>query len=239
MPVLNFTKEEVVTLLGALRTEIKDWDGRIQGSAPRKVDWIKRNIGECLALRARLQDAACSTSQDESLDAVEKPVDAQITEAEAKRRTAIAKMIIAEIQVGEALHSGSIGPFLGGYPAEGMIWHHNHGWLHPKKYIEAAQADIEAGEITREEVADALGIDVAELDAAPGYSFVGDIEEYAPDSNPFEITDADEPVTAGIDTQKASDGKVRIDITVGGRTLTVDGHESLLEALSNLNRRSL
>lgn len=78
-----------------------------------------------------------------------------------------------------------------------------------------------------------------DVDAAPGYSFVGDIEEYAPDSNSFEITDADEPVTAGIDTQKASDGKVRIDITVGGRTLTVDGHESLLEALSNLNRRSL
>ena len=27
-----------------------------------------------------------------------------------------------------------------------------------------------------------------------------------------------------------------IDITVGGKTLTVDGHESLMEALSNLNR---
>lgn len=217
-----------------------------------------------------------------------KDTKAGMTLAEAKRRKAIAEMIIAEIQVGEALHSGSIGPFLGGYPAEGMVWHHNHGWLHPRKYIEAAKADIEAGETTREEVADALGIDVAEVDAEnardrariqlgdaifydcrlqsnladgtaqdqvapgtwttlpqgfdvdadPGYSFVGDVEEYAPDSNPFEITDADEPVTAGIDTQASADGKVRIDITVGGKTLTVDGHESLLEALSRLNRKS-
>jgi len=95
------------------------------------------------------------------------PKDTKIgmTLAEAKRRKAIAEMTIAEIQVGEALHSGSIGPFLGGYPAEGMVWHHNHGWLHPRKYIEAAKADIEAGETTRAEVADALGVDLAEVDA--------------------------------------------------------------------------
>lgn len=59
---------------------------------------------------------------------------------------------------------------------------------------------------------------------------------YEVDADPFEITDP-EPTTARIDTQATADGKVRIDITVGGRTLTVDGHESLLEALSSLNRK--
>ena len=44
----------------------------------------------------------------------------EITEAEAKRRLAVAKMIIAEIQIGKALHEGSIGPYLGGYPGEGI-----------------------------------------------------------------------------------------------------------------------
>ncbi len=219
-------------------------------------------------------------------------------------------------------------------------WHHKHGWLHPKKAMETAQADIEAGEITREEVADALGVDLAEVDAEnardrvrqdqmspgawttlpdyfgeddlmfdvtdpaddlvviasgdtqtdgtmvgfhtfpteadksvnnaiwalitrnfaavsereiqlaekvlranPGFlnaiksSVEGLHREYS--QNTLKIADADEPVTAGMDTQKTADGKVRIDITVGGKTLTVDGHESLLEALSDLNRRSL
>lgn len=44
-------------------------------------------------------------------------------------------------------------------------WHNEYGWLHPKKAMETAQADIEAGRITREEVANALGVDLDEVDA--------------------------------------------------------------------------
>lgn len=143
-------------------------------------------------------------------------------------------------------------------PPEGgkldAVWHHKRGWIRPVDEIRTAAA-IEARKRSQE--FDLVELDAAnsrdqdqmspgtwttipegfDVDAAPGYSFVGDIEEYAPDSNPFEITDADEPVTAGIDTQKASDGKVRIDIKIGGRTLTVDGSADLIKTLGDLNRR--
>ena len=131
---------------------------RLRAEHQLGVDILK-NIQALESRIQRVYDA--KTDEDDE----ETAADVQITEAGAKRRLAVAKMILSEIQVGEALHSGSIGPFLGGYPAEGMVWHHNHGWLLPRKYIEAAKADVEAGDLTREEVADALGIDVAELDA--------------------------------------------------------------------------
>jgi hypothetical protein len=44
-------------------------------------------------------------------------------------------------------------------------WHRTHGWLHPVKTMEAAKDAVEASELTREEVADALGVDLAEVDA--------------------------------------------------------------------------
>lgn len=128
-------------------------------------------------------------------------------------------------------------------------WHNEFGWLHPKKATEAAEAAVEAGDLTREDVADALGVDLTEVDAenardrarqdqmSPG-TWTTLPDGVGVDDWMFDITDP-ESTTAGMDTQKTADGKVRIDITVGGKTLTVDGHESLLEALSDLNRRSL
>ncbi|MDH2092050.1 hypothetical protein N5K21_25315 [Rhizobium pusense] len=88
-------------------------------------------------------------------------------------------------------------------------WHNEYGWLHPKKAMEAAQDDIEAGAASREKVADALGIDVSELDAenardrarqdqmSPG-TWTTLPEGFDVDDDPFEITDP-EPTTAGIE----------------------------------------
>lgn len=176
-------------------------------------------------------------------------------------------------------------------PPEGgklfAVWHHKGGWIHPVDKIRQSAKAVAADELTREEVAEAMGFDLEEIDtgnardrdrlqlgdatfydcrlqstladatlqdqiapgtwttlpdgyevdADPGYSFVGDIGEDAANSNPFEITDADEPLTAGIDTQASVDGKVRIDITVGGKTLTVDGSADLIKTLRDLNRK--
>lgn len=124
-------------------------------------------------------------------------------------------------------------------PPEGgkldAVWHHKRGWIHPVDEIRAAAA-IKARKRFQEDFVEIDEVDLVEVDAAPGYSFVGDVEEYAPDSDPFEITDADEPVTAGIDTQAAADCKVSISITVGGKTLTIDGHEDVLKTIRDLNR---
>ncbi|MDR6664007.1 hypothetical protein [Rhizobium sp. 1399] len=135
MPLLEINEDEIMTLLGALRTEMKDWDGRIQGAAPRKVEWIKRNIDKCSALRERLHHAACSTTGNES----EEPLlVTEITEAEAKRLTAVANMIIAEIEVAESLkrmedaESQSIFvPDPTKIPFASAVWHHKLGWIHP------------------------------------------------------------------------------------------------------------
>lgn len=51
-------------------------------------------------------------------------------------------------------------------------------------------------------------------------------DEFDTDAWPYE-----EP-----DTEPPTDFKIRIDITAGGTTLTVDGHESLLKSLGDLNR---
>jgi len=99
-------------------------------------------------------------------------------------------------------------------------WHHKHGWLHPKKDMETAKAAVEAGDLTREEVADALGFDIAEVDAQiasirdhldrlePGTwtTLPEDAEDWM-----FDITDGEAPITAGADTQSTADDKVRID----------------------------
>lgn len=51
----------------------------------------------------------------------------------------------------------------------------------------------------------------------------------------FDVTDP-EPTTAGIDTQSTPDCKVSISITVGGKTLTIDGHEDVLDTIMKLGR---
>ena len=128
-------------------------------------------------------------------------------------------------------------------------WHNQFGWLHPVKSMDAAIAEYESGEITKGEVAADFGFDIAEVDAqiASIRDRLDRLETgtwttlpdgVGVDDLMFDVTDP-ESTTAGMDTQKTADGKVRIDITVGGKTLTVDGHESLMEALSDLNRRSL
>lgn len=162
MPVLKFTNDEICTLLHALRTETGEWlrYKTLHGSA-QNINSVSTILKNTHALEARVQEVYDNMTDEDD----EELIETQITEAEAKRRTAVAKMIISEIQVGEALHEGSIGPYLGGYPGEGMVWHHKHGWLHPTKYLEAAKADVEAGDLTREDVAAVLGVDLAEVDA--------------------------------------------------------------------------
>lgn len=135
-----------------------------------------------------------------------KDTNTTMTLAEAERRKAVAEMIIAEIQVGEALQDASIGPYLGGYPGEGMVWHHKYGWLHPTKYLEVVKTDVEAGEITREEVAAALGVDLAEVDAEnardearlPVTSFTALPEGFDEDTWPYAETESDQKPPNGL-----------------------------------------
>lgn len=55
---------------------------------------------------------------------------------------------------------------------------------------------------------------------------------------PYESTEADEPVIAGIDTQAAADGcSVRIDIQIDGKTVSITGDASALKPLSDLGKR--
>lgn len=118
-------------------------------------------------------------------------------------------------------------------------WHHERGWLHPKKAMEA-------GDLTREDVAADLGFDLAEVDAenardrarqdqmSPG-TWTTLPDEVDSDGWMFDVTDP-EPTTAGIDTQSTNDCKVSISITVGGKTLTIDGHEDVLDTIMKLSR---
>lgn len=124
-------------------------------------------------------------------------------------------------------------------------WHRTHGWLHPVKHIEDVAAAIAAGETTREEVADVLGADLAEVDAENERDFErlqpGTWTTLPPDFGYDVVTDwpsdATEPasvVTAGIDTQADGSGKVRIDLSVGGTTATLYGSEELIRHLASL-----
>lgn len=94
---------------------------------------------------------------------------------------------------------------------EGMVWHRERGWLHPKKFIEAALADVEAGVITGEEVAAAIGVDLAEADTenardrARLQAFVTcDLAEPwidtepADDTWPYEATEAADTLTVAL-----------------------------------------
>ena len=246
MPVLEFTNDEIGTLLHALRTEAGEWlrYKTFHGSA-QNINSVSTILKNTQALEARVQDVYDNMTDEDDQESI----DTQITEAEAKRRTAVANMIIAEIDAAERVASGKAPTENTPAPRAGSAWHHKHGCLHPRKDMETAKSAVEAGDLTREEVADALGVDLAAVDAenardrarqdqmSPG-TWTTLPYDFGEDDLMFDVTDP-EPTTAGMDTQKTADGKVRIDITVGGKTLTVDGHESLLEALSDLNRRSL
>ncbi|MDH2091479.1 hypothetical protein N5K21_22365 [Rhizobium pusense] len=265
MPVLKFTNDEIGTLLHALPSEAGEWlrCKTLHGSA-QNFNSVSRILENVIALEARVQDV-CDNITDED---DEEPIHMQITEAEAKRRTAVAKMIIAEIDAAELAASGNTPIGNAPAPRAGSGWHHQHGWLHPKKAMEAAAAAVEAGETTREEAADALGVDLAEVDAenardrarlrafwtcalAEPWTDIEDLdggedqmspgtwttlpEDCEGDDEMFDVTDP-EPTTAGIDTQSTPDCKVSISITVGGKTLTIDGHEDVLETIREFNR---
>ncbi|GEC34036.1 hypothetical protein N181_23230 [Sinorhizobium fredii USDA 205] len=44
-------------------------------------------------------------------------------------------------------------------------WHRTHGWLHPLRYLEEAAAAVTVGETTREVVAEAMAVDLDQVDA--------------------------------------------------------------------------
>lgn len=147
--------------------------------------------------------------------------DTELTLEEAKRRKAIAEMLLAEFAVDRQINQR----------APEAAWHHQLGWLHPAKSIEAAKAAVEAGDTTREKVADTLGADLGEVDAenardrarqdqmSPG-TWTTLPKGFDPDNWPFDVTDP-EPTTAGIDVQTTG-GKVRIDLAVGDRTTSIE-----------------
>ncbi|UFS81539.1 MULTISPECIES: hypothetical protein [Rhizobium] len=111
--------------------------------------------------------------------------------------------------------------------------------------------DFEAGEITREEGADALGFDLAEVDAentrdqerlkVTGWTTLPEgFEVTAGEANetwPYDTREDDDPVTAGIDVQSNA-GDVRVEITVNGQTASFTGERDtiirMVETISNL-----
>jgi hypothetical protein len=110
-----------------------------------------------------------------------------------------------------------------------MVWHRERGWLRPKKFIEAAQADVEAGAITREHVAVALGVDLAQVDAdsakdpARLKAFVScDLAEPwigtepADDAWPYEITEAADPLAVDLTSRYSADEYDRLELSLNG-----------------------
>lgn len=120
-------------------------------------------------------------------------------------------------------------------------WHHERGWLHPKKAMEAAKADVEAGDLTREEVADALGVDFAEVDAQIA-SIRDRLDRFESESWTtlpedaddlmFDITDPEEKIViASGDTQ--TDGTV-----VGFHTFTTEADNAVSKGIWALITRN-
>ncbi|MDX1216292.1 hypothetical protein GOL99_12180 [Sinorhizobium medicae] len=102
------------------------------------------------------------------------------------------------------------------------VWHHQRGWIHPVEEIRKTAAAVEAVKLTREDVADAMRVDLAEVDAANakdkerlkvnGWTVIPDGFEVTfceddLDGWPFDVTDPeDKIVIASADTQ--TDGTV-------------------------------
>jgi hypothetical protein len=91
----------------------------------------------------------------------------EITEQEAKRRTAVAKMLIAETELAFLLSDGDgclaepTGPRADPRP----VWHSKHGWLtHLMKQVQTLAEAVEAGDITRGQAAAVMGRDIDEVD---------------------------------------------------------------------------
>lgn len=45
----------------------------------------------------------------------------------------------------------------------GAVWHHRRGWIHPVDEIRKAAAAVKSGCTSRKEVAEAMGVDLAEM----------------------------------------------------------------------------
>jgi len=72
----------------------------------------------------------------------------------------VANMLIAECEAAERLNGDKAPANV--QPQPSGPWHHDLGHIHPMKSMETAAAGVEAGEVMREDVADALGLDIAE-----------------------------------------------------------------------------
>lgn len=127
MPVLKFTNDEIGTLLHALRTEAGEWlrYKTFHGSA-ENINSVSRILENVNALEERVQEIYCNMTDEDDDERL--PV-TEITEAEAKRRTAVANMIIAEIGAVERVASGYAPTEDTPAPRSGSCWHHEHGWL--------------------------------------------------------------------------------------------------------------
>jgi hypothetical protein len=75
----------------------------------------------------------------------------------------VANMLIAECEAAERLNGDKAPANV--QPQPSGPWHHDLGHIHPMKSMETAVASVEAGEVMREDVANALGLDIAEMDA--------------------------------------------------------------------------
>jgi hypothetical protein len=222
MPLLDINEDERIVLDVALmehrRNLMKEWE-KIRGkgrwnpvSRNQECDWLDDKIVLAGLLRDRL--AKLTAGGDET----------QITEAEAKRRTAVANMIIAEIDAAEHATSGHASTENTPAPRAGSGWHYEHGWLPSvlNKLEELKAFDDARNEATaaRRRISEQLAAfhDTATLETSTWTTLP---DEFDLDGWPFDVTDP-EPTTAGTDVQ-TKNGKIRIDLVVGGKTVTVEG----------------
>lgn len=89
---------------------------------------------------------------------------------EARRRAAVANMLIVECEAADALKDAfkeSLTPDKTGPRADPRpVWHSRHGWMtHPLNQVQTLAESVESGDITRAQAAEMMGRDIDEVDA--------------------------------------------------------------------------
>lgn len=153
-----------------------------------------------------------------------------ITVEEAKRRKAVADMIIAEIAVSEALAEAASLSDAEEYPFEGVVWHCQYGWLYTASQLQAAVESASSGGVSKAKLARILKIDKeVEQDQIAPDTWTTIPEGFDVDTDPFEITAPEEKIViASADTQKDGTEIRVVEISINGVIRTVCAPESVL-----------
>ncbi|GMB82756.1 hypothetical protein NN6n1_35390 [Shinella zoogloeoides] len=218
MPVLNFTKEEVGTSLDALSVALSEWrDAKLRVEGRENDLFLSGVIEQAETLESRLQ--AVYDTITWATDPVDTVCETHVTEAEAKRRTAVAKMIIAEIDAVERAASGKAPTENTPAPRAGSAWHHEHGWLpsvlNQLEELKAFDGVRKEGITARRRISEQLAAFHEATELKPG-KWTTLPEGFDVDADPFEITDPEEPLNAELFSRFTAREYDRIEIGVNG-----------------------